>query len=295
MTGTEAGFLLLCSPLGDPERKVLTPAQMRTLGRQVRTMSASDPNRELTAKDLQALGYGPEMAERIVTLLQEEDRLKHYLQQGSKAGCVALAQNSALYPKAVFEKLGLEGPGSLWCKGNGSCLHEKMIALVGSRELQADNRSFAREVGRQAALQGYTLVSGNARGADQTAQEACLQAGGRVISVVADSLADKPLRENVLYLSEEGFDLPFTPQRALSRNRIIHCLAEKTFVAQCGYQTGGTWSGTVKNLRFSWSPVYVYADGSPAQQLLLDMGAQEAHTEQLTDLGALPSSFGGFF
>ncbi len=294
MIGTEAGFLLLCSPLGDPERKVLTPAQMRTLGRQVRTMSASDPDRELTIEDLQALGYGPEMAKRIVNLLQEEERLKHYLRQANKAGCVALAQNSPLYPKTVFEKLGLEGPGSLWCKGDGSCLHGKMIALVGSRELQEDNRRFAREVGRQAALQGYVLVSGNARGADQTAQEACLGAGGRVISVVADSLTDKPLRENVLYLSEEGFDLPFTAQRALSRNRIIHCLAEKTFVAQCGYQTGGTWSGTVKNLRFSWSPVYVYADGSPAQQLLLDMGAQEVQTQQLADLSRLSVALDSF-
>ncbi len=287
MTGPERGFLLLTSPLGDPERHTLTPAQLRTLGKAVQSTRREAAQRDLGVSDLQAMGYAEDMARRIFALLQEEQRLDLYLQKGQKKGCVGLAQVSAHYPRRIFDKLGLEGPGSIWCRGDGSLLHEKMISLVGSRELSADNRRFAEEVGRQAARQGWVLVSGNARGADQAAQNACLEAGGKVICVVADSLWDKPLRENVLYLSEDGFDLPFTSLRALSRNRIIHALGQMTFVAQCGYQTGGTWSGTVKNLRFSWSPVYVYADESPAQQLLCQMGAQEVRAEQLTDLGAL--------
>ncbi len=289
MTGREAGFLLLCSPMGDPERRTLTPAQLRTLGRAVQGAETADPNRELTVEDLKGLGYEADMAQRIFDLLQEEERLDYYLQQGQRAGCVGLAQVSPHYPQAIFEKLGLEGPGSIWCKGNGSLLREKKIALVGSRELLPENRCFAEEVGRQAALQGYVLVSGNARGADQAAQNACLEAGGQVICVVADSLMDKPLQENVLYISEEGFDLPFSAQRALSRNRIIHALAEKTFVAQSGYQVGGTWSGTVKNLRFHWSPVYCFADRSAAHKLLADMGAEEIGLQQLADMEGLPA------
>ncbi len=287
MTGPEAGFLLLCSPLGDPERKILTPAQLRTLGNNVRGMQLADPDRELSVADLTALGYGADMARRIYGLLQEQARLDHYLQQAERQGCVGLSQMSAHYPRVLLEKLGLEGPGSLWCRGDGSVLHSKALALVGSRELEVENRRFAQEVGRQAALQGYTLISGNARGADQAAQEACLENGGQVLCVVADSLVDKPLRENLLYISEEGFDLPFSAQRALSRNRVIHALAEKTFVAQCGYQMGGTWSGTVKNLRFHWSPVFCCADESPAQKLLCDMGAQAVCLEQLKDFSKL--------
>ncbi len=288
MTGIEAGFLLLCSPMGDPERKTLTSAQLRTLGKLARDLKQEDPNRDLTVEDLMSLGYGAAMARRIWSLLQETQRLEYYLQQGRNGGCVVLTQVSPHYPKALFEKLGLEGPGSIWCKGDGSALHGKLVSLVGSRELLEDNRRFAREVGRQAALQGYTLVSGNARGADQAAQEAALEAGGKVVSVIADSLLDKPAQDRVLYISEEGFDLPFTPQRALSRNRIIHALSEKTFVAQCGYQEGGTWSGTVKNLRFHWSQVYCYGDDSPAQRLLCDMGAEEVSIQALADLEGLP-------
>ena len=189
----------------------------------------------------------------------------------------------------------MESPGCLWCKGDLSLLEKPKVSLVGSRELLPENRDFAREMGRQAALQGYVLVSGNARGADQTAQNACLEAGGCVISVVADALADHSLRENMLYLSEEDFDAPFSAQRALSRNRIIHSLGQMTFVAQCGYQAGGTWDGTVRNLRFGYSPVYCYQDRSPAQELLTQMGAQSIRKEQLNDLSSLPKGVAGFF
>ncbi len=287
MTGPERGFLLLCSPLGDPDRRVLTAAQLRMLGRAVQSAPRDPADRAITLQDIRTLGYAEDMAGRIFALLQEEARLDRYLQRAESCGCVCLTQLSPHYPQTLYDKLGTEGPGSIWCRGDGSVLHGRKISLVGSRELSEENQRFAAEAGRQAALQGYTLVSGNARGADRTAQEACLAAGGQVISVVADGLADKPLRDNLLYVSEEGFDLPFSAQRALSRNRIIHAMGDMTFVAQCGYQVGGTWSGTVKNLRFGYSPVYVYADESPAQQLLCDMGAKGIQITQLGDLAAL--------
>ena len=154
-----------------------------------------------------------------------------------------------------------------------------------------ESRKFAEEVGRQAALQGYVLVSGNARGADRAAQESCLAAGGQVISIVADELWKHPLLDNLLYLSEDGFDEAFSRQRALSRNRCIHCLGLKTFVAQSALKTGGTWDGTVKNLRFHWSSVYCYRDGSEASALLEQMGAHLIGMEELDSFYDLPEEF----
>ena len=124
-------------------------------------------------------------------------------------------------------------------------------------------------------------MSGNARGADRTAQESCLASGGKVISVVADELWKQPLRENVLYLSEDDFEAAFSAQRALSRNRVIHALGLKTFVAQASLHTGGTWDGTVKNLRNGWSPVYGFDDGSAAMTELSQMGLQLIGVEEL--------------
>lgn len=250
--------------------------------------------RDLEVDDLVAMGYGREMAGRMLALLNEEEMLHYYCRRGEKLGCVPLTRITPGYPKRMWEKLGEETPGCLWCKGDRSLLTQPKVALVGSRDILERNRAFAAEVGRQAALQGYVLVSGNARGADQTAQRACLRAGGKVISVVADCLAEKQETENMLYLSEDEFDGSFSAQRAISRNRVIHCLTEMTFVAQCGYKEGGTWDGTVKNLRHGWSSVSCFADGTAAVELLQEMGAEGIEISKLKDFQHLPQQNAGF-
>lgn len=287
MNGAQRGFLLLTSTLGDPQRRRLSVAQFRILASRARLMERPGENRELTEADIMALGYGQENAHRIAFLLSQEDLLNHYLQQGRYCGCAPVTRVDEDYPAALLQKLGDEAPGCLWAKGDLSLLARPKVALVGSRDISFPNARFAREVGIQAAKQGFTLVSGNARGADRIAQEACLQVGGSVIVVVADELMNKNSGKNVLYLSEEDFDQPFSAQRAISRNRVIHALAQVTFVAQSSLRTGGTWDGTVKNLRFGWSPVQCYRDGSPSMAELCRMGAGETGIEQLKDIQAL--------
>lgn len=241
-----------------------------------------DEDRDLNENDLICLGFRAEYAFRIVGLLAQEDVLDYYLEKAQKMGCVPITRVSEAYPLIVRKRLSLDSPGVLWAKGDTSLLDTPTVSLVGSRELSNANEKFAKEVGTQAALQGYTLVSGNARGADKTAQNACLEAGGSVISVVADSLEIHKTKGRVLYLSESSFDEPFSSQRALSRNRVIHSLGLKTFVAQSSLKMGGTWDGTVKNLRFGWSPVFCYDDGSEAARTLIQMGANSVKLEELS-------------
>ena len=88
----------------------------------------------------------------------------------------------------------------------------------------------------------------------------------------------------MLYLSLEDFDGAFSSQRALSRNRVIHTLGCMTLVAQCSLGTGGTWSGTARNLREGWSLVVCFKDGSDASLALQQRGAWLMETSQLADL-----------
>ena len=284
MTPRERGFLLLSSHLGDPNRRPLTTAQLRSLAAAMRNAEMAAEDRDLEEGDLIRLGLGQDLARRIVCLLNEEAVLDYYLKKGEKLGCFPVSRVSSHYPLTLRKRLGLDSPGVLWTKGDLSLLDTPTLSMVGSRELSDRNRDFAAEVGRQAALQGYTLVSGNARGADKTAQKACLEAGGKVIAVVADSLENHKAKENVLYLSEDSFDEEFSAQRALSRNRVIHGLGLKTFVAQSSVKTGGTWDGTVKNLRFGWSPVFCFDDGSEAMTLLGQMGANPIGMRDLASI-----------
>lgn len=290
MNARERGFLLLSSHLGNPDRKPLSVPQLRTLADRMCLMSKPMEDRELEQGDLLRLGYGTDFAQRVLGLLDEEDLLDHYLYKGKKSGCVPVSRVTEGYPLILRKRLGLDSPGCLWCKGDIRLLDTPCVALVGSRDLQPASREFAEEVGRRAAIQGLTLVSGNARGADRAAQESCLRAGGQVISIVADELSKQPLRDNVLYVSEDDFEAEFSSPRAISRNRVIHALGRIVFVAQCNHGKGGTWDGTVKNLRFGWSPVLCFRDGSDAMKMLEQMGAYLIDTVDVLDFDALQES-----
>ena len=287
MRPAEEGFLLLTSRLGNPERKVLTTAQLRTLAARVHASEISRENRDLTAADLTALGYSEAFAERVVSLMADGQQLDYYLSLGRRNGCVPLTRAGEQYPLAVRKRLGEDSPGCLWAKGDLTLLDGPMISLVGSRELNSRNREFAEEAGSQAAKQGIVLVSGNARGADKVAQEACLAAGGRVISVVADSLQSHREKERILYLSEDGFDEVFSAQRALSRNRVIHTLGAVTLVAQATLYSGGSWHGTVRNLQNCWSKVFCFDDESDASFQLQQLGAFPVNIGDIHDFSKL--------
>lgn len=290
MNARERGFLLLTSHLGDPERKTLTVPQLRVLAERMQTMEISAEDRDLSATDLMDIGYSREMSQRIVALLSQEEELDYYLNRGKKAGCFPVTRVNPKYPLLLRQRLGLDSPGCLWIKGDISILDAPAISLVGSRDLLPRNAAFAESVGRHSANQGLTLVSGNARGADRTAQGAALTAGGTVISIVADELSKQVIRERILYVSEEDFDAPFSAQRALRRNRCIHALGRMVFVAQSDYGKGGTWDGTVKNLRYNWSPVACFRDGSEASRQMEQMGAFLVTESDLTDLSGLLST-----
>lgn len=287
MSLTEYSFLLLTGKLGDPSRIPLTTAQLRTLAQRIPLLQPSSDETQLTISHLASIGIGEPLAGRILRLLEDTPQLEAYLARAKKAGCIPVTRTNEDYPLILRKRLGMNAPGCLWLKGDPQILKKPAVALVGSRELRNANRDFAREVGLQAAKQGFVLVSGNARGADISAQNACLEAGGQVICVVADALCEHTERKNILFLSEEDYDEPFSALRALRRNRVIHCLGEITFAAQCTLEKGGTWDGSVRNLKNLWSPLYCFDDGTQAMQELECMGASLVETPDLSDFPKL--------
>lgn len=287
MSPGERGFLLLGSHLGDPERKCLSPAQFRELARRVNAAAAQSDMREMSSRDLIELGYSQQMAVQILTLLEQEDRLDAYLRKAQKQGFGLLTRLSARYPQILRQCLGPDAPVCLWYQGDLAILDHPRISLVGNRTLRSPNEAFAREAGIQAARQSYVLVSGNARGADRTGQNACLKSGGQVISILADELCSHSAKENILYLSEDSFDLPFSSLRALSRNRIIHALSPAVLVAQCDETRGGTWDGSQRNLRYGWSKVCCFPEETEGSRTLIQMGAEPVDPSGLCNLSEL--------
>ena len=295
MNPREAGFLLLGSCLGDPARRPLTPPQLQRLAARVRLHPIPGADEEeLTPAHLFKLGCSHSEAEHIVSLLSETDRLSAYLDRAGALGLQCLTRANPRYPRRLMRALGDRAPSVLWFDGNLDLLQRTGLSLVGSRELRPENRTFAQAAGLQMARQGYVLVSGGARGADAAAQASCLTGGGQVISVLAGPLTGASHR-NLLLCCEDSFDLPFSPARALSRNRLIHILGEKTLVAQAAFGSGGTWAGATENLRRGWSPVFCFTDGSPGAKALLERGATGVTISQLTDFSSLQPAQTVFF
>ena len=112
MRAAERGFLLLSSHLGDAQRKPLTGPQLRTLARRVKESERIDTDRELEPRDLIALGYGREMAERIVYLLAQERLLDDYLRNAQEFGCFPITRVSDAYPLLLRHRWDWTAPGA---------------------------------------------------------------------------------------------------------------------------------------------------------------------------------------
>ncbi len=274
MTGAERGFLLLCCALGQ-DVTPLTEAQVRSLGARVRAFGLDGgPDRDLTSGDLLRLGLSPAEAARVTSLLGRTAALERYLGAGAARGLYPLTRKSPGYPAPLLEKDGGTIP-VFFCAGNRALLEGPFVGLAGSRRLGPAGERFARRAGELAAREGYVLVTGGAVGADRAAAEECLRGGGRTITFVPDDLRRRAGEAGPrhLLLSADGYELPFSAARALSRNAFVHKMGEITLIAQTDFGRGGTWRGSVENLRNDWSELYVHDDGSPGAAALIERGA----------------------
>lgn len=288
MTAREMGLLLLCSSLGDAKRHPLTLQRLRELEQAM--LQAPRPLDQLAQVEeayLRNLGFGAVVSCHMVRLLQQEEQAKAYLARAKAQGIACLTRLSPGYPRRLLETLGSDAPAVLWVKGNLPLLQTDCVSVVGSREIHQPNRTFAWEAGKQIARQGFTLVTGGARGADRAAEQGCASQGGSVIVVLPGAMTDRPVPERGVLCAEDSFDAMFSAQRALSRNRMIHAWGRKVLVAQAASHAGGTWAGTAENLRRGWSPVFQFADGSEAAQALGELGAMGVGMAELAHLDAL--------
>ena len=253
---------------------------------------------ELDAKELLRLGCTQQETDEILERLSHRELLRRYLQGLSKRGIRVITRISPEYPFRLREKLGDRAPLVLFCAGALSLVERECMSLVGSRKLRPAGGEFARCAGNAIARQGYCYCSGGAAGADTEGFYGAMEQGGCAVLFLADSLeehlTDRRYRQylrdkRLLLVSEQGADLPFSTPRAMSRNRLIHAMGQKVFVAQSDYGTGGTWNGTMENLKEGWSPVFVCSGEpeDPGTRGLLERGAEPVSLSQLGQLNKL--------
>ena len=203
---------------------------------------------------------------RLECLLGRGGALALSLEKWERAGLWVIARSDLEYPKRLKRRLRTKSPPVLFGCGNKRLLDRGGIAVVGSRNAAKDDLDFTEKLGKSAAQQGLSIVSGGARGVDQSAMLSTLQSAGTAIGVLADSLlravTSNPYRD---YLISNDLVLitPFHPEarfnvgNAMSRNRYIYCLADAAVAVSSTPQRGGTWNGAIEDLKEQWVPLWV--------------------------------------
>lgn len=203
--------------------------------------------------------------QRIQALLQRGHSLALAYEKWSRAGLWVLTRSDAAYPQRLKQQLKNEAPPVLFGCGNQALLNNGGIAVVGSRHVDEQDLLFTKELAKKAVAANIGIVSGGAKGVDETAMLAASQEGGQVIGVMADSLLKSAtatkwrnaiMQENMVLISPFYPEAGFNTGNAMSRNKYIYCLADTAFVVHSG-TTGGTWTGAIENLKKGWVSLWV--------------------------------------
>ena len=221
--------------------------------------------------------------ERIDKLLDRGTALALAMEKWSRSGLwVVTRADGDQYPKILKQRLQAAAPPVWFGCGEKVLLGRGGLAVVGSRNASAGDLEYAKHLGALAAAAGYSVVSGGARGIDETAMLGALEAGGTAIGVMADSLLRscssakyrRSLKEGNLVLVSPFYpDAGFNAGNAMARNKYIYCLANAG-VAVHSATSGGTWSGATENLKKAWVPLWVKrtSDLDAGNEKLVEMG-----------------------
>lgn len=235
--------------------------------------------------------------ERVQTLLNRAGALGLAVEKWQRAGLWILIRADADYPGRLKKHLQAGSPPVLFGCGNRRLLDQGGIAVIGSRHARPEDLAFTTRLGTEAALQGLSVVSGGARGVDETAMLGALAREGTAVGILSDGLLRaatsakfRPslLSGNLALLSPFNPEAGFEVGNAMARNKYIYCLAEAAIVIAADRERGGTWNGAVENLKHGWTPLWVKPHPDPASGNveLIRRGGREL-PEALSDLATL--------
>jgi DNA processing protein len=158
-----------------------------------------------------------------------------------KAGVTVALRASPKYPAVLARDH--EAPAVLFLKGAAEAVAGRRVAVVGTRRCTRYGADVARQLGRDLAASGVTVVSGLALGVDGAAHEGALAAGAAPpVGVVGSGLDVVYPRRHArlwagvaaagLLVSEAPLGARPEPWRFPVRNRVIAALGEVVVVVE---------------------------------------------------------------
>jgi len=288
ITDDTKAIALLCASLGRDQTVIpLRQGEYNGLARWLLTMKMRP--KDLFHTDIvKAASNGSGIDhDRLKSLLARGVKLGFCVEEWQKHGIWLISRSDKDYPKNYKKHLKDKSPPLLFGIGQQTLLQNGGIAIVGSRNVDAEGESFTQSVGQICAFNKMIVISGGARGVDQIAMKSSIEAGGTAIGVLAENLLKKSLersarhaiaRGQLVLISPYHPNARFTVGTAMGRNKLIYALADYGLVVSAEYKKGGTWSGAAEELKRANAITVFSRQGlnvPPGNRRLLELGAME--------------------
>lgn len=181
---------------------------------------------------------------RIAALSEE-----HLAEELLSAGCWACCRHGDLYPNSLRD--AADAPWALIGRGDPGLLDDlepyEAVTIVGARRATSYGREIARELGRELAGAGMTVVSGLAFGVDGCAHRGAIDAGRTIAVLGCGPDIAYPASHRTLWrrICETGLVISELPPGATpwrwtfpARNRIMAALTGMTVVVEAATRSG---------------------------------------------------------
>jgi predicted Rossmann fold nucleotide-binding protein DprA/Smf involved in DNA uptake len=295
---TALAALLLCQRLVETPAAPLRSSEYWTL------LDVVHDPAELLGRDAAAIArafnLSAALADRIAQLLDAATSFAFHLDQAEQSGLRMIASVDEDYPAPLIARLGRSAPPLLYLVGDVGLLSADLLGIVGSREVTEAGAGVARTAAADAVRHGLGVVSGAAKGVDQLAMHAALQAGGNAVGVLADSLVRMTRDGEVRRAVGDGRLCLCTPYKptagfsvanAMGRNKLIYALSKATLVVSADAEKGGTWAGAVEALRQSTAPVLVWTGEGAGNGNALLAARRATNVNDVSRLFPLPDEW----
>ncbi len=305
LTNDTKAIILLCGVLGkDRAAKPLTQTEYNALVRWLINENMR-PEGLLQCEKLNLAATGSGIDEgRLKSLLGRGVQLGFVVEEWQRNGIWIISRSDRDYPARYKKHLKDKAPPLLFGVGDRSLLKGGGVAIVGSRNVDSDGEDFTRKIAKICAYNNMPVISGGARGVDQTAMTATIDSGGITIGVLAENLLKKSLERNarkaisdgqLLLISPYHPNARFTVGTAMDRNKLIYAMADYGLVVSAEHKKGGTWAGAIEELkRENALPIFIRSGKNipTGNKELLELGAIEWQevisrdnlSQQLSDL-----------
>jgi len=198
-----------------------------------------------STEQLRAAGLGEKVIARLAAAREGVD-LDQLWQRAEASGVRLLTSTDDEYPSRL--KSIEQPPPVLFVRGDWLPEDSLAVAIVGTRRITPYGQQVTRQLSGYLAAHGVTIISGLARGVDEVAHAAALDAGGRTAAVLGSGVdriyppENRGLADQILHNGALLSDYPLGTAPESSnfppRNRIISGLSIVTIVVEAGETSG---------------------------------------------------------